>query len=211
MLLPQSPEIADAAPNPPQSFQTMDIVAGYRHRCQARTFDRCSIYIDMPIQDRIFGKPLATSEERAEQIGVSAGIPIFGLDALTSAAYGPEQVAYLLIPLGVAGVTGTEMLRIVSAILILLVIVYFSYRQTIAAYPGGGGSYTVASENLGERVGLLAAAALMIDYILTVAVGISAGVGALVSALPSLLPHTLLLCLAILVLITLINLRGIRE
>src|SRR5271155_3013225 len=111
----------------------------------------------MAIQDRIFGKPLATSEERAEQIGVSAGIPIFGLDALTSAAYGPEQALYLLIPLGVLGID--YLIPIISSILILLVIVFFSYRQTIAAYPGGGGSYTVASENLGENAGLLAAAA----------------------------------------------------
>jgi len=165
----------------------------------------------MAIQDRIFGKPLATSEERAEQIGVSAGIPIFGLDALTSAAYGPEQVAYLLIPLGVAGVTGPRMLEIVSAILILLVIVYFSYRQTIAAYPTGGGSYTVATENLGERAGLLAAAALMIDYILTAAVGISAGVTAMTSALPALAPHTLVLCLFILTVLALVNMRGVKD
>ena len=113
--------------------------------------DRCSIYIDMPIQDRIFGKPLATSEERAEQIGVGAGIPIFGLDALTSAAYGPEAALALLIPLGMLGTQ--YLLPIITSILILLVIVFFSYRQTIAAYPHGGGSYTVATENLGERAG----------------------------------------------------------
>ena len=82
-----------------------------------------------------------------------------------------------------------------AAIVILLAIVYFSYRQTIEAYPQGGGSYTVASQNLGEGAGLLAAAALMIDYILTAAVGISAGVGALISAVPALQPHTLELCL----------------
>src|SRR5580704_19340046 len=147
----------------------------------------------MSFTDSLFGRPLATSEERAEHIGVAAGIPIFGLDALTSAAYGPETALSILIPLGMMGVQ--YIVPIISAILILLVIVYFSYRQTIAAYPGGGGSYTVATENLGEKPGLLAAAALMIDYILTAAVGISAGVGALVSALPNLLPHTLLFCL----------------
>ncbi len=163
----------------------------------------------MPIQDRLFGKPLATSDERAEQIGVAAGIPIFGLDALTSAAYGPEAALALLIPLGMLGTQ--YLLPIISSILILLVIVFFSYRQTIAAYPHGGGSYTVATENLGERAGLLAAAALMIDYILVVAVGISAGVGALVSAIPSLQPHTVLICLGILVVITIVNLRGLRE
>jgi amino acid transporter len=163
----------------------------------------------MAIQDRIFGRPLATSEERGEHIGVSAGIPIFGLDALTSAAYGPEQVLYILIPLGVMGID--HLLPLISLILALLVIVFFSYRQTIAAYPSGGGSYTVASENLGDRVGLLAAAALMIDYILTAAVGISAGVTAVTSVESKLIPYTLPMCLFILVVLALINLRGVKD
>ncbi|HTC75115.1 MAG TPA: APC family permease, partial [Edaphobacter sp.] len=163
----------------------------------------------MSLTDSILGRPLATSEERAEHIGVAAGIPIFGLDGLTSAAYGPEAAMTLLIPLGVAGVEYGW--RIIGAILILLTIVYFSYRQTIAAYPQGGGSYTVATENLGEKPGLLAAAALMIDYILTAAVGISAGVTALTSAVPRLQPHTLLICLVILVLLVLVNLRGVKD
>jgi amino acid transporter len=163
----------------------------------------------MSLTDSILGRPLATSEERAEHIGVAAGIPIFGLDGLTSAAYGPEAAMTLLIPLGVAGVEYGW--RIIGAILILLTIVYFSYRQTIAAYPHGGGSYTVATENLGEKPGLLAAAALMIDYILTAAVGISAGVTALTSAVPRLQPHTLLICLVILVLLVLVNLRGVKD
>jgi amino acid transporter len=163
----------------------------------------------MKILDLLFGKPLAASDERAEQLGIGAGIPIFGLDALSSAAYGPEAALTLLIPLGAASVA--YIIPISSSIIALLAIVYFSYRQTIAAYPGGGGSYTVASENLGTFAGLLAAAALMIDYILTVAVGISAGVGALISAVPKLLPHTLFLCLIILFLITFINLRGTRQ
>ncbi len=163
----------------------------------------------MSVLDILLGKPLATSDERAEQIGTSAGIPIFGLDALSSAAYGPEAALTLLIPLGAAGIA--HIVPISLCIILLLTIVYFSYRQTIAAYPGGGGSYTVASENLGTFPGLLAAAALMIDYILVVAVGISAGVGALVSAVPSLQPHTVVICLAILVVITIVNLRGLRE
>src|ERR1700693_5608077 len=142
----------------------------------------------MSLTDSLLGKPLATSEERAEHIGVAAGIPIFGLDGLTSAAYGPEAAMTLLIPLGVGGVEYGW--RIITAILILLTIVYFSYRQTIAAYPSGGGSYTVATENLGEKPGLLAAAALMIDYILTAAGGMSAGVGAVVAAAPTRQPHT---------------------
>jgi amino acid transporter len=163
----------------------------------------------MSFLDILLGKPLATSDERAEQVGTSAGIPIFGLDALSSAAYGPEAALTLLIPLGLAGIA--YIVPISASIIVLLTIVYFSYRQTIAAYPGGGGSYTVASENLGTFPGLLAAAALMIDYILVVAVGISAGVGALISAVPSLQPYTLSLCLAILVVITIVNLRGVRE
>jgi amino acid transporter len=157
----------------------------------------------------LFGKPLATSEERAERIGSAAGIPIFGLDALSSAAYGPEAALTLLIPLGAAGIA--YILPISISIIVLLFIVYFSYRQTIAAYPGGGGSYTVSRENLGPYAGLLAGAALMIDYTLTAAVGISAGVGALVSAAPSLQRHTLGICLAILVVLTIVNLRGVRE
>src|SRR5580693_36724 len=163
----------------------------------------------MSFVDILLGKPLATSDERAEQVGIASGIPIFGLDALSSAAYGPEAALTLLIPLGAAGIA--YIVPISTSIIVLLAIVYFSYRQTIAAYPGGGGSYTVATENLGVFPGLLAASALMIDYVLTVAVGISAGVGALVSAVPKLLPHTLGMCLLILVLITFINLRGLRQ
>jgi amino acid transporter len=164
----------------------------------------------MSIFDLLFGKPLATSAEHDEHIGVAAGVPIFGLDGLTSAAYGPEAAMALLVPLGVVGVQ-QHLLPIFTAILLLLVILYFSYTQTIVAYPTGGGSFTVASENLGDGAGLLAAAALMIDYILTAAVGISAGVTALVSAFPELHPHQLALCLAVLAIIVIINLRGVKE
>jgi amino acid transporter len=163
----------------------------------------------MSLGNLLFGKPLANYEEGEQRLGPVAGIGVFGLDALSSAAYGPEAALTLLIPLGAAAVQWV--VPISFSIIALLIIVYISYRQTIAAYPGGGGSYTVARENLGQGAGLLAAAALIIDYILVVAVGISAGVGALVSAVPSLLPHTLALCLGILVIITLINLRGLRE
>src|SRR6202140_5586693 len=141
----------------------------------------------MAIVDLLLGKPLATEDEKAERIGPAKGIPIFGLDALSSAAYGPEAALTILIPLGMAG--AAYIVPISISIIILLAIVYFSYRQTIMAYPQGGGSYTVASENLGVWAGLLAAASLMVDYILTAAVGISAGVGALISAGPSLQRH----------------------
>src|ERR1700723_149867 len=137
----------------------------------------------MNILDFVVSKPLKTTDERAEQIGPARGIPIFGLDALSSAAYGPEAALSLLIPLGLVGVR--YLIPISAAIITLLVIVYFSYRQTIAAYPNGGGSYTVARFNLGASASLLAAAALLADYILTAAVGISAGVAGLVFAIPT--------------------------
>jgi amino acid transporter len=163
----------------------------------------------MRLADWFFGRRLATDEEGEQRVGVIAGIPMLGLDALGSAAYGPEAALTLLIPLGAAGLGYVG--PISALIIALLFVVYFSYRQTITAYPLGGGSYTVAKENLGTTAGLLAAAALMLDYVLVVAVGISAGVGALISAVPVLQPYTLPLCLGILALITIVNLRGVRE
>jgi amino acid transporter len=163
----------------------------------------------MSLIDTILGRPLASREAGEQRIGVAAGVPTFGLDALSSAAYGPEAALTVLLPFGAAGLS--FIFPITVAIVILLGVVYLSYRQTIAAYPKGGGSYTVARENLGAKAGLLAAAALMTDYVLNVAVGISAGVGALISAIPSLQPYTLPLCLVILILLTVVNLRGIGE
>jgi amino acid transporter len=157
----------------------------------------------------LFGRRLASDEEGEQRVGVFTGIPMLGLDALSSAAYGPEAALTLLIPLGAAGLSYIG--PISTLIILLLLIVFFSYRQTIQAYPHGGGSYTVAKDNLGTTAGLLAAAALMLDYVLTVAVGISAGAGALISAIPSLQPYTLQICLAILAFITVVNLRGMRE
>lgn len=170
----------------------------------------------MKFFDVLFGRPLASNEAQHAQISPAVGVPIFGLDGLTSAAYGPEAAMTLLIPLGFWGVQH-YLLPIFGLILTLLAILYFSYRQTIEAYPNGGGSFTVASENLGPRAGLFAAAALMIDYVLTAAVGISAGITALVSAFqgteygPVLHHHQMLMCLAILVVIAVINMRGIKE
>src|SRR5580765_5088597 len=157
----------------------------------------------MSVTDFLFGRPLLSSEESSERLGSATGIAVFGLDALSAAAYGPEAALALLIVLGAAGIS--YIVPITISIVILLLIVYFSYRQTIEAYPQGGGSYTVAGQNLGPFAGLLAATALMIDYVLTAAVGISAGVGALVSAVPKLQPRTLSICLGILLIITLVN------
>jgi amino acid transporter len=163
----------------------------------------------MALLDLVLGRRLSSAEDKAERVGSFAGVSVFGLDALSSAAYGPEAALTILIPLGVAG--SRLSLPITIAVSTILAIVYFSYRQTISAYPNGAGSYTVAKENLGRHAGVLGAVALLIDYTLNVAVGISAGIGALISAIPLLQPYTLLLCLAILALLTFINLRGTRE
>lgn len=157
----------------------------------------------------LFGRPLKTSEAQDQKVGPSGGLPILGLDALGSVSYGPEAALAVLIPLGIVGLAYIR--EIIAAILVLLAILYFSYRQTIKAYPNGGGSYTVAKENLGQSVGLIAAGSLLLDYLLNVAVGISAGVGALESAFPSLQQHTLTACLVVLTIVTVVNLRGVRE
>lgn len=157
----------------------------------------------------LLGKPIPDDRADSEHIGPATGVAVLGLDALSSAAYGPEAALTLLIPLGAAGLAYS--LPITGVIAGVLALVFLSYRQTIHAYPDGGGSYTVAKENLGNRAALVAGAALALDYILNVAVGISAGVGALVSIFPDLIAHRLLLCLVILVLLTIANLRGVRE
>src|ERR1700741_1474778 len=163
----------------------------------------------MAILDFVLGRPLSSDEAKDERVGPLPGVSVFGLDPLSSAASGPEAALTGLFPLGAAGIGFS--LPITVAVSAILTIVYFSYRQTISGYPEGAGSYTVAKENLGTYAGLFAAAALMIDYTLNVAVGISAGIGALVSAFPLLQPYTLLLCLAVLLLLTFFNLRGLRE
>jgi amino acid transporter len=157
----------------------------------------------------LLGRPLKSDEQASQKIGVFSGLSALGLDGLSSAAYGPEAALAILAPLGAASLS--YIAPITGVILALLAILYISYRQTIAAYPVNGGSYTVARENLGIWPSLLAAAALMIDYVLNVAVGISAGVAALVSAFPFLQPYTIWLCLAVLALITIVNLRGTGE
>ncbi len=137
------------------------------------------------------------------------GLSALSLDALTSVAYGPEAI---LVVLALAGAGALHIvLPITVAIVILLAILVFSYRQVIDAYPGGGGAYAVSRANLGARASLVAGAALIVDYTLTGAVSIAAGVGALTSAYPGLASATVPLCLAILALITLLNLRGLGE
>jgi amino acid transporter len=154
----------------------------------------------------LLGRRLANRESGERRIGAFEGIPAMGLDGLGSSAYGPEAALTVLAVLGAASLSYISWVMV--PILALLAILFASYWQTIRAYPGNGGAYTVARENLGTNAGLLAAAALMIDYVLNVAVGISAGVGALVSAVPSLHHYILPLCLCILAFVTVMNLRG---
>lgn len=163
----------------------------------------------MTLSRLLFGRALANREGEQRRIGVFEGLPAMGLDGLGSAAYGPEAALTVLAPLGVAGLSAIG--PITWVILALLAVLFLSYWQTITAYPTSGGSYTVAAENIGTQAGLLAAAALMVDYMLNVAVGISAGIGALTSAVPVLAPWTLPLCLAVLAAVTVVNLRGTRE
>ena len=163
----------------------------------------------MPLLDKIFGRPLASSEQGKESLSVWTGVPVLGLDALASTGYGPEAALTILVPLGLAGLQYFPIIVII--ILIELLTVYLSYRQTAAAYPGGGGAYIVASDNLGRNSGVLSAVMLLLDYLLNVSVGISAGIGALVSAIPALHPFTLPLCLLVLITLTFVNLRGVRQ
>ncbi len=157
----------------------------------------------------VFGRPLRTSEGDHERLDRPRAIGAFGLDALSSVAYGPDEILYVLVLAGSAGVAWN--LPIAAAIVALLAIVITSYRQTIFAYPHGGGSYTVARENLATGVSLVAAAALMVDYLTTVAVSITAGVEAIIAFAPALDTIRVPLDVGLILLLMFVNLRGVRE
>ena len=157
----------------------------------------------------LIGPPLRARDVSKERITPVEGLSALSLDALTSVAYGPEAI---IVVLAVAGAGALHLvLPITVAIVALLAILVFSYRQVIDAYPGGGGAYAVSRANLGHGAGLVAAGALVVDYTLTVAVSIAAGVAAMTSAFPALSPATVPLCLAILAVVTLLNLRGLGD
>jgi amino acid transporter len=162
----------------------------------------------------LLGRPLATSEQGDQRMSKLIALPTFSADAISSTAYATEQILIVLVAGGSSLALGLSKLVPLSLVVgALLVLVVSSYRQTIFAYPGGGGSYIVSRENLGRYPSLVAAAALMIDYVLTVAVSISAGVAAVVSlpALRGLASHRVVLCLVALAIITLANLRGVKQ
>ncbi|MBC7545191.1 MAG: APC family permease [Candidatus Sericytochromatia bacterium] len=162
------------------------------------------------VKRTLVGNPLATAALAHQRLTKLKALAVLSSDALSSVAYATEEIILVLSSVAVAGAANFSM-GIAAAITLLLLIVGLSYRQTIYAYPNGGGSYIVAKENLGARAGLVAAAALMIDYVLTVAVSIAAGVENLASALPAMHGHNAFYCLLFIVLLTLINLRGVKE
>ena len=157
----------------------------------------------------LLGESLPTSASIHERLSNATGLAVLASDALSSVAYATQETLLVLLLAGSSSLSLS--LPISGIIILLLAIVALSYRQTIKAYPNGGGAYIVARENLGTYPGLIAAASLMIDYILTVTVSISAGVAALTSAVPSLNTYTVELCLVFIVLIMFANLRGLRE
>ncbi len=159
---------------------------------------------------RLFvGSPLPTAQSRHERLAKSTALAVFASDALSSVAYATEEILLVLVLAGTAALSYSIPISI--AIAVLIAIVVSSYRQTIRAYPQGGGAYIVSKDNLGVPAGLVAGAALLIDYVLTVAVSVAAGIAALTSAVPLLFPYRAWLCVAAVVAVAVANLRGIRE
>ena len=157
----------------------------------------------------LIGNPLATAEAAHQTISKKVGLAVFASDALSSTAYATDEI---LIVLGLAGAGALVFsLPVALAIIILLAILTISYEQTIHAYPSGGGAYIVSRDNLGENAAQVAGAALLTDYILTVAVSISAGVAQITSAFPELYEWRVPLALGFVVFMTVVNLRGVKE
>ncbi len=158
------------------------------------------------------GKPIASSEDAHHRLSKRIALPVFASDAISSTAYATEEILIVFLSLAAVGLTAFDNLVPISILVILLLaIVVSSYRQTIYAYPKGGGSYVVSRENLGRSPSLVAGASMLVDYILTVAVSVSAGVAAIVSAFEDLVQYRVELCIGFIVIVTLANLRGIKE
>lgn len=163
----------------------------------------------MQIKRVLLGKPIASADEKHQRLNIPMALAVFSSDAISSVAYATEEILIVMVIAGTAGLGYSVPIAI--TISILFAIVTLSYRQTIMAYPGGGGSYIVAKDNLGTFPGLIAAASLLTDYILTVAVSTSSGVAAITSAFPSLYQHTVLICIGCVIVVVLANLRGAKE
>lgn len=168
------------------------------------------IFMFQRLKRRLIGRPLKNEALHDQKFGLLWGLPILASDALSSVAYASEEILLVLVP--TIGILAYGKLTWISAAIIgLVVILAFSYRQTIQSYPNGGGAYVVASKNLGALAGVTAGAALSVDYVLTVAVSVSSGVAQITSAFPKLLSYTVPICIVIVLLLMIGNLRGIRE
>ncbi len=163
----------------------------------------------MSIKSFLIGSPIETIMEKYERLSKKMGLAVFSSDPLSSVAYGTEEILFALVVGGAALLN--YLVPIAVAIVILVAIVATSYYQTIQAYSSGGGAYIVAKDNLGEYPGLVAGAALLIDYVLTVTVSVSAGIAAITSAFPATKNHTVALCLSAILFISIMNLRGVKE
>jgi amino acid transporter len=157
----------------------------------------------------LIGRPLKSSELGEQKLNKTKALAILSSDALSSVAYGPEQILLVLVTVGT--IAFWYSIPIAMAVLVLLLALILSYRQIIYAYPRGGGAYVVAKENLGENAGLIAGGSLLVDYILTVAVSVSAGTDAITSAIPSLHDHNVGIASLLIIFVTILNLRGITE
>ena len=157
----------------------------------------------------LLGRPIATAEEMQERLPKKFALPVFASDAISSTAYATEEILLALVLAGVAAVTLS--IYVAIAVVVLLVFVALSYQQTVHAYPNGGGSYVVSRENLGLAPGMVAAGSLMVDYVMTVAVSVASGVAAIVAAFPALESRRVYICVALIILVALANLRGVRE
>jgi len=194
----------------PRQRRFVRVAPGYLEatRLASRPRDTLGRYV-ANVKRVAIGSPFATSQAIHERLTKVKALPIFSSDALSSSAYGPEEILIMLALAGSGALSNA--LPIAGVIVLLLAIVTLSYRQTIKAYPSGGGAYIVAHENLGQGPGLMAAAALMVDYVLTVAVSVAAGVAAITSAVPDLYDVRVALAVAVIAVFAWGNLRGIRE
>ncbi|MFA4829512.1 MAG: APC family permease [Thermodesulfovibrionales bacterium] len=163
----------------------------------------------MSLKSFLIGQPIETIKEKHERLSKKVGLAVFSSDPLSSVAYGTEEIMFALMAGGAALLSFT--VPIAVAIVILVAIVAISYFQTVHAYSSGGGAYIVAKDNLGVLPGLVAGAALLIDYVLTVTVSVAAGIAAITSAFPVTREYTVTMCIVSILFITIINLRGVRE
>src|SRR5574337_701731 len=177
---------------------------------ESAVFQRIADYEPPPSwRTWLVGRPLQSADAPHQTIGKTIGLAVFASDALSSTAYATDEILFVLAAVGIAAFVYA--LPISLAIAVLLTILTLSYEQTIHAYPGGGGAYIVARDNLGELPAQTAGAALLTDYILTVSVSVASGVAQLTSAYPSLFPYRVILSVALVLLIMVINLRGVKE